>query len=120
MSLFLKVIVCLHGEPFWSQSFHRIIPLLTARGYRVVAPDFVGFGRSDKYVDWRAYTVDLHKETLVQVLKQLGLDKAGRGHYKVMHFFMPHGSTCYSFINVKLSYALPTHFQLPWLSSKRG
>ena len=82
LSLSLQVILCLHGEPFWSQSFHRIIPLLTSRGYRVVVPDFVGFGRSDKYVDWRAYTVELHKETLTQVARQLGLDKAGRGHHK--------------------------------------
>ena len=78
-----KVILCLHGEPFWSQSFHRIIPLLTSRGYRVVVPDFVGFGRSDKYVDWRAYTAELHKETIEQVARHLRLDKAARGDYRV-------------------------------------
>jgi haloalkane dehalogenase len=69
-----EVIVCLHGEPFWSHSFHKIIPLLTAKGYRVIAPDFVGFGRSDKYVDWKAYTLDLHKETITKVMHHLGLD----------------------------------------------
>ena len=44
-----KVLLCLHGEPFWSQSYRRLIPYLVNSGkYRVIAPDFVGFGRSDK------------------------------------------------------------------------
>lgn len=48
-----EVVVCLHGEPFWSQSFHKLIPYLVAQGYRVIVPDLIGFGRSDKYVDFR-------------------------------------------------------------------
>ena len=47
-----KVLLCLHGEPFWSQSYRKLIPYLVNSGnYRVIAPDFVGFGRSDK-VGW--------------------------------------------------------------------
>ena len=42
-------------------------------GYRVIAPDFVGFGRSDKFVDWRAYTLPLHTETIVALMRQLNL-----------------------------------------------
>ena len=48
-----KVLLCLHGEPFWSQSYRRLIPYLVNSGkYRVIAPDFVGFGRSDKVIGW--------------------------------------------------------------------
>ncbi len=42
------VILCLHGQGQWSWAYHRMIPLFLAAGYRVVAPDFIGFGRSDK------------------------------------------------------------------------
>ena len=69
-----KVILCLHGEPFWSQSYSRLIPYLVGKGYRVVAPDFVGFGRSDKLLDWRAYSLGLHEAVIVQLIKQLNLN----------------------------------------------
>ena len=69
-----KVILCLHGEPFWSQSYSRLIPYLVGNGYRVVAPDFVGFGRSDKLLDWRAYSLGLHEAVIVQLIKQLNLN----------------------------------------------
>ena len=42
-----EVILCLHGQPVWSYSFRKMIPPLTAAGFRVIAPDLVGFGRSD-------------------------------------------------------------------------
>jgi haloalkane dehalogenase len=42
------VILCLHGEPTWSYLYRKMIPVFTAAGFRVVAPDLVGFGRSDK------------------------------------------------------------------------
>ena len=68
-----EVILCLHGEPFWSQSFHKVIPLLLRSGYRVLAPDLVGFGRSDKLIDHRSYSVGLHKDTILGLLEHLGL-----------------------------------------------
>lgn len=43
-----QVILCLHGQPTWSYLYRKMIPLFVARGYRVIAPDLVGFGRSDK------------------------------------------------------------------------
>ena len=43
-----EVILCLHGEPTWSFLYRRMIPPL-ARHHRVVAPDFFGFGKSDKF-----------------------------------------------------------------------
>ena len=67
-----EVLVCLHGVPFWSQSYHKLIPHL-ANDYRLIVPDFVGFGRSDRLVDWRDYSVELHKVTVYQLLSQLNL-----------------------------------------------
>lgn len=42
------VVLMLHGEPSWSFAYRKLIPLLTRAGYRAVAPDHIGFGRSDK------------------------------------------------------------------------
>ena len=63
-----KVLLCLHGEPFWSQSYRRLIPYLVNSGkYRVIAPDFVGFGRSDKVIGWyfmpRHYSLENTRKT---------------------------------------------------------
>ena len=43
-----EVVLCLHGEPSWSYLYRKMIPVFTAAGLRVLAPDLVGFGRSDK------------------------------------------------------------------------
>ena len=43
-----SVVLLMHGEPTWSYLYRKMIPALLAAGYRVVAPDLVGFGRSDK------------------------------------------------------------------------
>ena len=53
--------VCLHGEPTWSYLYRKMIPPFIASGARVVAPDFPGFGRSDKPADDAAYTFDFHR-----------------------------------------------------------
>ncbi|XP_023334685.1 uncharacterized protein LOC111706133 isoform X2 [Eurytemora carolleeae] len=68
-----ETIVLLHGEPFWSHSWSKLIPYLTKAGYRVIAPDFIGFGKSDKFVDYRAYTVSLHKRALAGLLAHLNI-----------------------------------------------
>ncbi len=49
--------LCLHGEPTWSYLYRRMIPVFTTAGHRVVAPDYFGFGRSDKPVDDAVYKV---------------------------------------------------------------
>ncbi len=54
------VILCLHGEPSWSYLYRKMIPLFTAAGFRAVAPDLVGFGRSDKPSQRRAYSHKTH------------------------------------------------------------
>ena len=68
-----QVLLCLHGTPFWSHSYHRLIPLLVGAGYRVIVPDLIGFGRSDKYVDHRKYSVELHKSSTLQLLDHFQL-----------------------------------------------
>jgi haloalkane dehalogenase len=66
-------IVLLHGEPTWAYLYRKMIPSLTDAG-RVLAPDFVGFGRSDKPTDRDWYTYDGHCDSLVQFLEQLELN----------------------------------------------
>ena len=55
------VALCLHGQPTWSYLYRKMIPAFVAAGLRVVAPDFFGFGRSDKPEDEAAYTFDFHR-----------------------------------------------------------
>src|SRR6185295_12262030 len=56
-----QVFLCLHGEPSWSFLYRRMIPVFVARGCRVVAPDFYGFGRSDKPVNDADYSFHFHR-----------------------------------------------------------
>jgi haloalkane dehalogenase/tRNA(adenine34) deaminase len=65
--------LCLHGQPTWSYLYRRMIPELVAAGDRVVAPDFLGFGRSDKPVDDTVYTFDFHRRTTVNLIEALDL-----------------------------------------------
>lgn len=67
-----ETFLCLHGEPTWSFLYRKMIPTLAERG-RVVAPDFVGFGRSDKYEDPDAYTIDMHYDALETFVEELDL-----------------------------------------------
>ncbi len=53
-------VLLLHGEPSWSYLYRKIIPIITAAGYRALAPDLVGFGRSDKPADRSNYTYQRH------------------------------------------------------------
>jgi haloalkane dehalogenase len=62
------IVVLLHGEPSWSYLYRFMIPGLVARGRRVVAPDLVGFGRSDKPSDREEYTYARHVEWVRELL----------------------------------------------------
>ncbi len=55
-----EVIVLLHGEPSWSYLYRSMIPPLAANGFRVVAPDLIGMGRSDKPVDIAVHSYEQH------------------------------------------------------------
>jgi haloalkane dehalogenase len=65
-------ILCLHGEPSWSYLYRKMIPILSV-GYRVIAMDFIGFGKSDKFVEREAYSFDMHFGTVVALIEQLDL-----------------------------------------------
>jgi haloalkane dehalogenase len=55
-----EVILCMHGQPSWSYLYRKMIPILVDAGYRVIAPDLIGFGKSDKPVDRADYTYANH------------------------------------------------------------
>ena len=59
-----RTVLLMHGEPTWSYLYRHIIPKLVALGYRVVAPDLIGFGRSDKLADRSEYTYERHVQWL--------------------------------------------------------
>ena len=65
--------LCLHGQPTWAYLYRKMIPTLLAAGYRVVAPDFLGFGRSDKPVDEHVYTFDFHRSSMISLVEALDL-----------------------------------------------
>ncbi|REL35736.1 haloalkane dehalogenase [Thalassotalea euphylliae] len=65
--------LCLHGEPSWSYLYRKMIPVFTEAGYRVVAPDLYGFGRSDKPVDDDTYTFEFHRNSLMRLIERLDL-----------------------------------------------
>jgi haloalkane dehalogenase len=66
-------IVCLHGEPSWSYLYRKMIPLLSAE-HRVLAMDFVGFGRSDKLDGIDDYSFQMHLDTLAVFAESLALE----------------------------------------------
>jgi haloalkane dehalogenase len=65
--------LCLHGQPSWSYLYRKMIPVFTAAGLRVVAPDLIGFGRSDKPEDEAWYTFDQHRQVLLQFVEKMDL-----------------------------------------------
>lgn len=69
-----EVVLCLHGEPSWSFLYRHMIPPLTEAGLRVVAPDLIGFGRSDKPADRADCTYQRHLDWLrAAIFDQLDL-----------------------------------------------
>jgi haloalkane dehalogenase len=70
-----EVVLCLHGEPTWSFLYRKMIPVFVRAGYRAVAPDFVGFGRSDKPASRSDYTFARHVDWMADWLRQLDLSR---------------------------------------------
>jgi pimeloyl-ACP methyl ester carboxylesterase len=68
-----KTLLCLHGQPTWSYLYRRMIPPFVASGARVVAPDFIGFGRSDKPEDEAEYSFDSHRTFLLEFIESKNL-----------------------------------------------
>ena len=67
------VMLLLHGMPTWSYLYRDFIAPLTKAGYRCIAPDHMGFGRSDKPTDIHWYTIARHTEVLTSLLTRLDL-----------------------------------------------
>ena len=65
--------LCLHGEPSWSFLYRKMIGVFLEAGGRVVAPDFYGFGRSDKPTDDKVYSWSFHRKALVSFIEQRDL-----------------------------------------------
>jgi len=66
----------LHGEPTWSYLYRRMIPPLVAAGFRCVAPDLIGFGRSDKPTDRASYTYNGHVAWMKAFIDAIDLPNA--------------------------------------------
>ena len=66
------VFLCLHGQPTWAYLYRRMIPLFAESG-RVVAPDLIGFGRSDKPLEDGFHTFDAHRAMLLRFVERLDL-----------------------------------------------
>jgi len=69
-----ELIFCVHGQPVWSYSFRKMIPPLVAAGYRVIAPDIVGFGRSDKPSERSDYTFASHVQWMHDFVRRMDLN----------------------------------------------
>ena len=66
-------VLFLHGEPTWSFLWRHVIPEVVSSGRRAIAPDLIGFGRSDKPEDQGWYTYDRHVETVTRLVVELDL-----------------------------------------------
>lgn len=69
------VVLMLHGEPTWSYLYRKMIPIVVNAGYRVIAPDLIGFGRSDKPSQRTDYTYQRHVDWIRALLTQLELNE---------------------------------------------
>ena len=67
-------IILFHGEPAWSYLFRKMIPVLTEAGYRVVVPDMVGFGKSDKFESKYDYSYKHHVDVMKELVERLDLE----------------------------------------------
>ncbi|MEH6608895.1 MAG: haloalkane dehalogenase [Halioglobus sp.] len=70
------VVLCMHGEPSWAYLYRKMIPVFVAAGYRVLAPDLIGLGRSDKPAEASAYTYAAHVRWVRQWVEGMNLQNA--------------------------------------------
>ncbi|MDX1451272.1 MAG: haloalkane dehalogenase [Oleiphilaceae bacterium] len=66
-------VLMLHGEPTWSYLYRHMIPICAAAGHRVIAPDLIGFGKSDKPTHVADYSYQNHMDWLLALINQLEL-----------------------------------------------
>lgn len=70
-----QTLLLLHGEPSWSYLYRKMIPIIAEAGYRVIAPDLIGFGKSSKPIDFDDYSYQNHTKWTTEILTQLNLNK---------------------------------------------
>ena len=66
-------VLMLHGEPDWSYLYRKMIPIVAAAGYRVIVPDMIGMGRSDKPTSVHVHTVEAHTRWWIDLIEALEL-----------------------------------------------
>jgi tRNA(adenine34) deaminase len=66
--------LCLHGNPAWSYLYRKMIPVFLDAGHRVIAPDMIGFGKSDKPKKDSAHTFSWHRQVLLEFVERLDLE----------------------------------------------
>ena len=71
----LETVLMLHGEPTWSYLYRTMIPVVAAAGYRVIAPDLIGFGKSDKIAEPDAYSYQSHVDWLTDFINVLDMQR---------------------------------------------
>ena len=69
-----RTVLCLHGEPTWAYLYRSMIPVFLKAGHRVVAPDWLGFGRSDKPAADTTYGFNWHREMMLGLIERLDLE----------------------------------------------
>ena len=67
--------LCLHGNPAWSYLYRKMIPVFQAAGHRVVVPDLIGFGKSDKPKKASSHRFSWHRQVLLDLVEQLDLQR---------------------------------------------
>ena len=68
-----ETLLLLHGEPMWGYLYRKMIGPMVAAGYRVIVPDLIGFGRSDKFVGGSRYSYSAHVGWVTSLVRQLDL-----------------------------------------------
>ncbi len=69
-----QTVLMLHGEPSWSFLYRKMIPIVNAAGHRVIAPDLIGFGKSDKFSNPADYSYAMHVSSIAALIEKLDLE----------------------------------------------